>query len=347
VKALLVKTSSLGDVVHALPAVTDAVRAVPGLRFDWVVEDAFAEIPALHPGVARVIPIALRRWRGHWVAALRDGEVDAFVRDLRRERYDVVIDAQGLVKSALPALAARGPAAGLGLRSAREPLASLLYRRRYAVPRVLHAIERIRRLLALALHYELPEGEPEYGFQPIQLSLTARPYVVFLHGTTWASKHYPEAQWIELATLVGEAGYEVRYPWATLEERLRAERIAAKSNCGRLLPRLSLRQLAEKIAGAAGVVGVDTGLSHLAAALGVPAVTLYGPTQAGLTGTVGPHQRNLEAEFPCAPCMRRDCRYRGESDVHPACFATLPAQAVWRSLTAQMQRRRGASARDV
>jgi heptosyltransferase-1 len=340
VKALLVKTSSLGDVVHALPAVTDAVRRIPGLRFDWVVEEAFADIPALHPAVARIIPIALRRWRRNWVAALRDGEVDGFLRDLRRERYDLVIDAQGLVKSALPALAARGPAAGLGLRSAREPLASLLYRRRYAVPRALHAIERIRRLFALALHYEPPQGEPDYGFQPIQLSLASRPYVIFLHGTTWGSKHYPETQWIELASLVGEGGYEVRYPWGNAEERWRAERIAAESNCGRLLPRLSLRQLAEKIAGASGVVGVDTGLAHLAAGLGVPAVTLYGPTQAGLTGAVGPHQRNLEAQFPCAPCMRRECRYRGESEVHPACFATLPAAEVWSSLVGAMTARR-------
>jgi heptosyltransferase-1 len=343
VKALLIKTSSLGDVVHALPAVTDAARAVSGLRFDWVVEEAFADIPAMHPGVARVIPIALRRWRGHWVAALRDGEVDAFLRDLRRERYDVVIDAQGLFKSALPALIARGPTAGLGLRSAREPLAGLLYRRRCAVPRALHAIERIRRLFALALRYEQPHGEPDYGFQPIQLSLSSRPYVIFLHGTTWASKHYPETQWIELASLVGEGGYEVRYPWGNAEERRRAERIAAESNCGRLLPRLSLRQLAEKIAGAAGVVGVDTGLAHLTAALGVPAVTLYGPTHAGLTGAVGRHQRNLEAEFGCAPCLRRECRYRGESEAHPACFGRLPAPAVWGALRAQMELRRGVS----
>lgn len=336
-KALLVKTSSLGDVVHAFPAVTDAASAIPGLRFDWVVEEAFAEVPALNPVVDRVIPIALRRWRKGWRGAIRRGEMRRFLNDLRRESYDVVIDAQGLfLKSAVPALLARGPTAGFGPSSAREPVAGLLYRTRCRIPRELHAIERQRRLLACALGYGFPGGEPEYGLAPIRPPPPDRPYVIFLHGTTWASKHYPESLWIELARLAAGAGYEIWYPWGNDDERGRAERIAGGSRCGRILPALSLRQLAEKIAGAAAVIGVDTGLAHLAAALEVPAVTLYGATRVGLTGAVGRFQRNLVAAFPCAPCMERECRFTGGSAVRPACFASLPPHLVWEVAAGQI-----------
>ena len=337
-RVLLVKTSSLGDVIHALPALTDAAAAVAEVRFDWLVEEGFAEIPGWHPAVDQVIPIALRRWRRNWRKAFRRGEIQSFLRDLRSRPYDRVIDAQGLLKSALPAALARGPRAGYDRRSAREPWVSWSYRRRHAVSRELHAVERIRRLFAAELGYAPPDGEPDYGIRPIGRPLDpGRPYLLFLHGTTWHSKHWPPLYWAELASLATAAGYRVFFPWHSPEDRLRAERIMQTAAAGELLPREDLGGLAAWIGGAAGVVGVDTGLAHLAAALGTAALTLYGPTRVDLTGAVGQCQRNLAVEFPCAPCLRRECDFQGDSKVEPACFATLPPSLVWEALLSQME----------
>ncbi len=334
-RVLIVKTSSLGDLIHAFPALTDAAAAHPGMEFHWLVEEAFAAVPAWHPAVERVLPIALRRWRRSPWKSLRSGEPAHLRRQLKAGGYDLVIDAQGLLKSALPACLAGATVAGYDRRSIREPLAASFYHRRLAVSRELHAIERIRRLFALALGYDLPGTAPDYGL--------ARPTeerertLLFLHGTTWPSKHWPEAYWIELARLAREAGYRVEWPWHGDAERRRAERLCGESGAGELLPALDLDGLKARLARAAGVVGVDSGLAHVAAALGTPAVTLYGPTRTGLTGAVGPRQRNLESDLDCAPCLKRQCPRPGRGRVEPACFEALAPERAWKALQAQME----------
>ncbi|MAL35291.1 MAG: lipopolysaccharide heptosyltransferase I, partial [Pseudomonas sp.] len=169
-RVLLVKTSSLGDVIHTLPALTDAQRAIPGIQFDWVVEEGFAEIPAWHPAVAQVIPVAIRRWRKHPLQTLRTGEWRRFKARLRETHYDLVIDAQGLLKSAWLTRYVKAPVAGLDRDSIREPLASRFYDRRYAVPRERHALERVRQLFAQALGYSIPEMIADYGLDRSQLA---------------------------------------------------------------------------------------------------------------------------------------------------------------------------------
>jgi heptosyltransferase-1 len=337
-KALILKTSSLGDVIHTLPAVTDAAAAMPGIRFDWVVEEAFAEIPDWHPAVERVIPVALRRWRKGWRKAWGSGEIKEFRQALSRDSYDLIIDAQGLLKSALLARMAGGPRVGLDRDSAREPLAALSYDRRISVPRDMHAIERVRMLFARALDYPLPKGEPDYGVSvTAEAASSSRPYLLFMHGTTWPTKLWPKEYWIELTQLATAAGYAVRFPWGTAVEQRRAQGIIAGAGSGHLLPKLGLSGLVKALAGAAGVVGVDSGLAHLAAAISVPGVTLYGPTRTELTGAKGARQKNLRVHFGCAPCMHRKCDFKEESDVQPACFSTLPPERVWDQLLAQMQ----------
>jgi len=335
---LVVKTSSLGDVIHTLPAIADATRRIAGIRFDWVVEEAFQEVPAWHPAVDRVIPVAIRRWRRQPWRALATGEWAGFRRALRERRYDRIIDAQGLIKSAVITRMARGRRAGLDTASAREPLARRFYQDRHHVARDQHAIIRVRELFARALGYPLPESRPDYGLERRRFLGEASPdaYLVFLHGTTWPTKRYPVAFWQELARLAASQGLGVHLPQGDDEERARAGAISQAGEHVRVLPRLGLTDLARELAGAQAVVGVDTGLAHLAAALSVPAVTLYGATRPGLTGTWGPQQCQLSASFPCAPCLRRDCRYEGEAEVHPACYQTLPPAQVWATLLDQL-----------
>ena len=303
-RVLLVKTSSLGDVIHALPALTDAARAIPGITFDWVVEEGFAEIPTWHPAVGKVIPVAIRRWRKNIWETIKSGEWKRFKQNLRTEKYDLVIDAQGLVKSAWLTRYVKAPVAGLDKDSAREPLASRFYQRRLAVARGQHAVERLRQLFAVALGYDLPKGLGDYGLDVERLIELPRnkPYVLLLHGTTWDTKHWPEVYWRDLALRMGHMGVEVRLPWGNPAEKARAERIASGLSNAVVLPKLNLAGVAKVLASASACVAVDTGLGHLAAALDVPTISLFGPTNPGLTGAYGKGQIHLASDFPCAPC---------------------------------------------
>jgi heptosyltransferase-1 len=242
-----------------------------------------------------VIACRLRDWRRRPLAALRSGEWRAFRAELGAERYDLVIDAQGLLKSAWLARHARGPLAGPDRASVREPIAALFYRDRYPVPRfdVAHAVERNRRLFAQALGYALPDlaAPPDSGLRREQFAAPAfdRPYAMFLHGTTWTSKRWPRAHWQALAEQVNARGLHLVLPWGNTEEKLEAESIA-EGRRALVLPKLGLTALTGWLSHARACVGVDTGLMHLAAALATPGISLYGPTLPALTGAVGRNQ---------------------------------------------------------
>lgn len=349
-RVLLVKTSSLGDVIHTLPALTDAARALPGIRFDWVVEEAFTEIPAWHPAVDRVIPVAIRRWRKAPLRAWTSGEWRRFTRELLATRHDLTIDAQGLLKSALLTRYAATPVHGLDRASAREPLAARFYTHCHHVPGGRHAVERTRELFARALGYPVPTAPGSYGLErsrvlagaPDQLAGTnPRPYLLFLHGTTWTTKHWPEAYWRRLLETATAAGWPVRLPWGNEAERARAERLAAGLAEVTVLPRLNLAGIAAQLAGARACVAVDTGLGHLAAALDVPTISLFGPTNPGFTGAWGARQIHLASDFPCASCLGKTCAYQpSAADLQrfdrerdwPLCFTRVDADRVWQRL---------------
>ncbi|HKI75208.1 MAG TPA: lipopolysaccharide heptosyltransferase I [Pseudomonadales bacterium] len=327
-KVLIVKMSSLGDVVHTLPAVTDAAKYCPHVEFDWVVEEDFAAIPAMHPSVNKVLKVAIRRWRKHISSA--GGEFGAFLRGLRNEKYDLIIDAQGLIKSAAITRIAKGSRVGLDWQSAREPLASLAYARKLNVQKGIHAIERVRRLFAGALGYSVPNTPADFGLR--RTGQGERNEVIFLHGTTWASKHWPEELWTQLAGLLHERGLGVAIAHGNAEEQSRAKRIAAQVEGVRVLPSLNLEALVDEMAGSAGVITVDSGPGHLAAATGVPLVGLYGPTDPTLTGPYGQRHRVLASHhLPCIPCLQEECRYRGvimPGTPLPPCFSPLTPERV-------------------
>ncbi|ACR67330.1 lipopolysaccharide heptosyltransferase RfaC [Edwardsiella ictaluri] len=297
-RILMVKTSSMGDVIHTLPALTDAQQAIPGLCVDWVVEEGFAQIPSWHSAVDRVIPIAIRRWRKNLLSAQTRQEWRSFKQRLHQERYDAVIDAQGLLKSALlVARNAHGIRHGFDRRSAREPLASLFYDRRHRIARDQHAVERTRQLVAQSLGYPLPVQRGDYAIArhfTQQLPMDAGQYMVFLHATTRDEKHWPEAHWRELIAWVGShTTQRIKLPWGAEHEHQRALRLAEGFPHVEVLPKMALSDVATVLAGASQVISVDTGLSHLAAALDRPNITLYGPTDPGLIGGYGKNQLEI------------------------------------------------------
>ncbi len=343
-RILIVKVSSLGDIIHTLPAVTDAANARKDVVFDWVVEENFVDVPGWHPAVDKVIPVSLRRWRRNPLKTWLQREVRAFRQRLRAEHYDLVIDAQGLIKSGIISRMSKGLTIGLSNQTAREPLSSLFYNQSYSVPWDTHAVDRLRQLFSRALNYRYSKSSVDYGIELGRISQEAPSgssgIVLFLHGTTWATKHWPDAYWRQLGENAAAAGYRIELPWGDPEEKRRAELIAGGNPNATVLEKQSLTGLARHMLQADGVIAVDTGLGHLAAALGKPALTLYGPTNPDLSGTYGRRQLHLAADIDCAPCMKKTCAYQGEPvfdreqgetfPVRPPCFASHRPDAVWR-----------------
>ncbi|MEB4593430.1 lipopolysaccharide heptosyltransferase I [Candidatus Thiothrix sp. Deng01] len=290
-KILIIKTSSLGDVIHMLPAITDAIHYHPRLTFDWVVEEGFAEAPAWHPAIKNVIPVAIRRWRKHLFNTTTWQEIGAFRQHLQAAQYDAVIDAQGLVKSALLAWMAQGKRYGYDRNSIREPIASLSYQRTFSVSRQRHAITRNRLLLAHALDYTIESLPLNYGvakthYLHLALPLPKR-YIVALHGTSRIDKEWPESCWRTLIQALAQHDIHILLPWGNQRERERAGRLLQTNANVQVLPRSSLNDLAAILQGAIGVIGMDTGLMHIAAALDKPGLALYPATEPELTGILG------------------------------------------------------------
>lgn len=325
----------MGDLIHTLPALTDAGKAYPDIRFDWVVEEGLSEIPAWHPQVDKIIVIGLRRWLKHPWRAIKSGEVKRFYQSLTSTKYDFVIDAQALVKSAVVTRLAKGKRFGYDARSVRGKFANVAYDKTFFIDQKIHAITRIRTLFAKTLQYSYQDGLPDFAlnyqkFLPAPFALP-KDFVIFVHNASWTSKLWPENYWIELIKKVTHTGLHVVLPWGNNEEKQRAEYLAAaaENNRALILPKLKLSQLATVFTQAKAAVMVDTGLGHLAGALKIPAVSLYGATDKALIGTMGDNQIHLSANFPCSPCKLRTCNYKENSAETPACFTTVPPEKVW------------------
>jgi heptosyltransferase-1 len=322
----------MGDIIHTLPALTDAQKAFPAITFDWVVEKNFAEISSWHPAVRRVIEIEFRKWRKSPFKAWRKGDWQQFYRTLTHTTYDRVIDAQGLFKSACMSVLAKGPRYGLDRNSAREPLASLLYQHRESVAKNQHAVERVRQLFAKCLGYDCPTDTPDYGIQQKFAIKKQTPSIIFLPNTTWDTKLWPDSYWQQLAQLLAKDQVTIFISWGNPAEKARAETIAANQPHVEVLPSMSLLELANLISQSKGVVAVDTGLAHLSTALAVPTLTLYGPTNPHLTGTLGSSTQQLSSQFPCAPCLQEKCSYNLYSTITPACFLEITPEIVYNKL---------------
>jgi heptosyltransferase-1 len=289
-RILIVKTSSMGDVVHALPAISDMAAAMPDLQIDWVVEKSFAAIPAQHRAVQRVIPLQWRKWR----KSLRADDTRAALRqwraEMKRHPYDLIIDMQGLLKSVGFACFAQGPRAGYDWQSIREPLASLFYQRRARVPRDLHAVDRCRQLAAKVLGYALPTSPPDFGLRPAEQFWRPAgdgPYAVLIPCASRPEKLWPEADWIAVGRHLADRGLALAVMWGSPEEERRAQAIAQAIG-GAVPPFLTVAEAANSLGGADIIVGLDTGMTHLAAAQGRTTIGIYCDHEPGLAGVTGP-----------------------------------------------------------
>src|SRR6185312_13001200 len=285
---LFIKTSSMGDVLHQMPAITEAKRHFPNARITWVVDEMYAPLAALHPSVDEIITIAQRRWRKQVFSAQAWREFFAAVRKLRARSFDKIVDTQGLIRTGLMGKLARGEHHGYDTQSIREPFAAKFYDINHKVGWDLHVIARNRTLTARALGYEV-EGAPDYGFDRAKIKPSASgKYAIIFHATAKTKKEWPEERWIEVGRELSQRGLEVVLPWGNDVERARSERIAKQISHARVPDRVPIMDVAKLIAGAKIVCGVDTGFLHIAAALGVPVVAVFTITKSHTASPTGP-----------------------------------------------------------
>ncbi|MDR1529445.1 MAG: lipopolysaccharide heptosyltransferase I [Burkholderiales bacterium] len=294
-RILIVRASSLGDVVYASAVLADIRRAYPDAAVDWVVEEAFTDIPRL-AGAEAVIPFALRRWRKIWWRADAWRELAAFRKKLRERHYDLVIDLNEQVKSALIAYSADAEIRhGFDWKSIREPLAVLGYQKTYAVPRDLHFVERCRLLASRALQYETV-GLPQWRWQEENTSeLPDKPYVVLLSASSRADKLWRDMDWRMLIAACAERNLQVLLPWGSANEEARCRRLAECFANAQVLPKSSLASLSGILRNAHWAVGIDTGLTHWSAALGTPTVAVFTATSPKRLGVAaqGTHAKDI------------------------------------------------------
>jgi len=334
----------MGDVLHLMPALTDLRRHHPDAVIDWLVEDSFSDIPAWHPAVNRVLKASTRRWRK--LSLQTRTEYAAFKHQLREREYDVVLDAQGLIKSAWIARKARlkkqGIRAGFSGKSIKESPAAWNYHKKIDVDRQQHAVTRLRKLFAGVFDYPYsdddslwPNQKLNYGLSLPDCEVDNSDTIMLFHGTTWATKHLPDERWREISDLIIKAGFKLKLCWGNEVEKKRAQWIAQDRPEIIVLDRSTLTRVAQELSTARGAISVDTGLGHLAAALGIPNISIYGATDSNLTGAVGQSQHHLQSSYHCAPCLTKQCMELRDGRTDPPCYDEFSALKVWQSLQKQ------------
>jgi heptosyltransferase-1 len=335
-KILVVRLSSLGDILHLFPAISDLSHHIPDAEIHWLVEPAFAEMVSWHASVSKVITVPLRSHKKSWwkLPKLLRG----LKRQLKAENYDLVLDAQGLLKSALLARLAGVKIYGFHAESAREPIAATFYKKTARIVPGIHVIEKNRQLIARLFGTDT-QRSADYGLdvfrqqqmaQPLPAgleSLSALECIVLLHGTTWNSKYWPESSWLELIGLLTAQGWYCLLPWGNEEERQRAMRLQLAGNA-LVLPKLPLTELMRVLLHAKGFVSVETGLGHLATVLDVPGIMLHGPTDPDYSGIPDKSCLHITSGLDCSPCFKRDCPKLASSEIIPPCQQKMTASMI-------------------
>lgn len=338
---LFLKLTSMGDLIHALPALTEARQHHPDLQVDWVADKAFADIPSWHPAVRQIIKSAHRHWRKNIKQTIKQKELSNFIKNLRQQKYDILIDGQVNIKTAVIGKLAKTKARhGFCKKTASESIASLALNHHHTIKKQQHAILRLKQLFAASLNYTSDLNNIDFGIdtnkfkKPILNSNLnfnqEKPYLFIIPNASWTNKLWPESYWQSLIQIANNNGYQCLLPSGNPEETARAEQLANKNSNAIALPRMSLSEIAYLINQAKGTIGLDTGLSHLAGALNVPTISLFGPTDSNLVGNLGQMHLNLQGPAPCAPCYKRECFFKHAPDEQqPHCMAQLKPEKIW------------------
>ena len=332
----------MGDLIQALPAISDLACQFPEAKIDWVVDKNFSEIPSWHPAVANTLITNHREWSKRPFAPATWREIRALIGRLRAISYDQVLDLQTNYKSALITRIARGRRCGPARGCTAEPLVHLFYQQTTQVARQQPAINRLRELSSRLLNYSYKDAGMDFPLAhkawPASSHMPDAPYLVFVTNASWPNKRLPLATWVALADYAAAAGYRVLLPWGNRVEQQLASRLAAKVDNAQVLPGLNLSEIASLLFHSDGAICNDTGLAHLAAALGRPTVTAYGPTDPGLIAATGPHASQVQAtNWQCLACYKRSCAKNPADREWAVCLERIAAPQLWSTLQEQIK----------
>jgi heptosyltransferase-1 len=328
-RILIVKLSSMGDVIHALPILSDIKNALGDVSIDWLTEPAYACLLESHPLINRVLTVPLRKHKGHLLQFYKSQEAQAIRKYFKSHPYDVIIDAQGLLKSALLSRWAKGTRCGYDKNSCREPLSSRLMHRRFAVAKDQHAVTRMRQLAAQALDYPCPTAPPDYQLnQSPKKSEHTTPTIMLMPFTTWPSKHWPQAHWQSLIKQLAPTN-NLLIAWGSQDEKQQADNYCQDIDTAQPIPPSSIADMKSLLENCDAFIAVDTGFAHLATALDLPGIALMGPTDKRQSGPLGSKQFAMDINLPCRPCHKRICplTYQAEA-LRPACMADIKPENV-------------------
>lgn len=342
-RILIIKMSSMGDIIHTFPAVMDLKRNIPEMQIDWLVDANFVDVLKLYKYsksnvIDKVIAIPLRKIKKNILLNIFNFKFICFLKQLRNQKYDLVIDAQGLIKSAIIAkFVDTSKIFGFDFNSCREPLASIFYQHKVAIDKNLHAIFRTRQLFAKSLNYDISEmkdinfGIDRHNFSKLhELSIKdINNYIVFLHGTTWETKRWNLEYWQKLANLIAKKNISIVVMTSNSEEYLFASQLIAKANIT-ILNNLTIEQVASVLSNAIVTIAVDTGLAHLAGALNVPVIGIYGATSVIRAGVIGVNCYNIQSKYHCSPCLSRTClEYKNKrANIKQPCLQEITPEIV-------------------
>ena len=295
-KVLILKLTSMGDLMHALPALTEAEQNIKNISFDWVVDKAFSSVPGWHPAVDKIIKTDHRNWKKQLFSSEPREALNLVKKEINATDYDFVVDMQNNLKSAFLSFLSDHRVTGMDASSSREYPAHWAYSNKVNINKSLHAIDRQKELLASSLGYS-PTSDINYGISKVKflepaMALPAR-YVVLVQNASWPTKQWPVSSWKDLVKHLDGHGVNVLLPSGNKEELLRAKDIASVSEKATALEILPLNEVAYIIDNADYCICSDTGLAHLSAVVNTPSLTLYGPTDINLIGTKGNNQIHI------------------------------------------------------
>lgn len=345
---LIIKLSSIGDIIHTFPAIIEAKENIKDLSIDWLVDESLIEAACLlnknNIFINEFITIPLRFVK-------KNKNFNAIKRflysllKLRTKEYDLIIDAQGLFKSALlTKFIGSQQTIGLAWNSAREPFAAFLYDHKCKIEKDLHAIDKIRKLFSLALRYNINYTKKDLhiynslhkqNFPKLPELTNINNYIVFLHGTTWETKEWDKTYWDKLTKLINSHNMQIVITFANnnLKEHQLAQYLSHNVNLT-VLGSLNIEQIARLIANAGIVIAVDTGFAHLAAALNVPIIGIYGATCSYKSGIFGTKSINLQSKYHCSPCFAKQCleyKYH-RSKIKQPCLQEIKPEQVFEQI---------------
>ena len=286
----------MGDLMHALPALTEAEQNIKNISFDWVVDKGFSSVPGWHPAVDRIIETDHRNWRKQFLSSESREALNFVKKEINATDYDFVVDMQNNLKSAFLSFLSKHKVAGMDARSSREYPAHWAYSKKVTIKKSLHAIERQKKLLASTLDYA-STPDIDYGISKVKFIKPALElpvnYVVLVQNASWPTKQWPVAYWKDLVKHLDDCGVNVLLPSGSKDELMRAKDISSVSEKATALEVLSLNEVAYIIDNADYCICSDTGLAHLSAVVNTPSLTLYGPTDTKLIGTKGKDQIHI------------------------------------------------------